>query len=440
VQAWFSHLPPVLVLELSRFKYNQKSGQAEKIHDAFTFDRQLFMDRYLVANKVESRQRRREVGKLKKKLADLEKRLNSYTHYDRKPISIVETLGLTLKFVHEQESNEEREKEREERETLDTCLGRWREELEQDMAELWESISAVRTSLDAVYSDKLMNSTCYHLHAVLVHQGQASGGHYWAYVRKNPVDYHEECEQVEITVERNKAADSIQSDRRDSESCDLSHSARKSSQRGPLLAECQVTELVVTDIVPQTGQTDLDSTSLESSSRGGDSRSEGSESGDSPPPSVLVATEASECAAPSQSDGCGVGRGEGMEVVGGERSEDMWLKFNDISVSEVAWEEVARESYGGRQNTSAYCLIYISDALWEQCRNNVAPSPLSAMLQQFVGTDNSHFRAEMLEYSARQKTISHAKQVNTESVGYWHFILIAHVQCICCMQCRTVSD
>ena len=45
VQAWFSHLPPVLVLELSRFKYNQKSGQAEKIHDAFTFDRQLFMDR-----------------------------------------------------------------------------------------------------------------------------------------------------------------------------------------------------------------------------------------------------------------------------------------------------------------------------------------------------------------------------------------------------------
>ena len=60
--------------------------------------------------------------------------------------------------MHEQESNEEREKEREvggeggekrprhslyplprfvslqERETLDVCLGRWREELEQDMA------------------------------------------------------------------------------------------------------------------------------------------------------------------------------------------------------------------------------------------------------------------------------------------------------------------
>ena len=29
-----------------------------------------------------------------------------------------------------------------------------------------------------------MNKIAYHFHAVLVHQGQASGGHYWALVRK----------------------------------------------------------------------------------------------------------------------------------------------------------------------------------------------------------------------------------------------------------------
>ena len=52
-----------------------------------------------------------------------------------------------------------------------------------------------------------------------------------------------------------------------------------------------------------------------------------------------------------------------MEVGEGE---EVWLKFNDVSVSEVKWEEVERESYGGKQNTSAYCLVYISDALWKQ--------------------------------------------------------------------------
>ena len=46
LQTWFTHLPPILVLELSRFKFNQQNNQAEKIHDHFTFDRELFMDRY----------------------------------------------------------------------------------------------------------------------------------------------------------------------------------------------------------------------------------------------------------------------------------------------------------------------------------------------------------------------------------------------------------
>ena len=45
---------------------------------------------------------------------------------------------------------------------------------------------------------------------------------------------------------------------------------------------------------------------------------------------------------------------------------EVWLKFNDVSVMEVGWEEVVSESFGGRQNTSAYCLIYISQAAGEQ--------------------------------------------------------------------------
>ena len=50
--------------------------------------------------------------------------------------------------------------------------------------ELQDSLSATQDTLSAVYADPSMNKTVYHLHAVLVHQGQASGGHYWAYVRK----------------------------------------------------------------------------------------------------------------------------------------------------------------------------------------------------------------------------------------------------------------
>ncbi len=74
-QTWFTHLPPILVLELSRFQYNQKSSQAEKLHNPLVFDRQLFLDRYLDRNKVEVRQRRREVAHLRGKMSNLQKRL-----------------------------------------------------------------------------------------------------------------------------------------------------------------------------------------------------------------------------------------------------------------------------------------------------------------------------------------------------------------------------
>ena len=37
----------------------------------------------------------------------------------------------------------------------------------------------------------------------------------------------------------------------------------------------------------------------------------------------------------------------------------VWLKFNDNTVNEASWEELLKESVGGRSNTSAYSLVYI---------------------------------------------------------------------------------
>ena len=43
-------------------------------------------------------------------------------------------------------------------------------------SELEEAIESTQSTLDGLYGDPIMNSTPYHLHAVLVHQGQASLG------------------------------------------------------------------------------------------------------------------------------------------------------------------------------------------------------------------------------------------------------------------------
>lgn len=63
-----------------------------------------------------------------------------------------------------------------------TCLQRWRTEVENDINELKVSIDKLSQTLEGMYSDNSLCQVPYRLHAVLVHEGQASAGHYWAYI------------------------------------------------------------------------------------------------------------------------------------------------------------------------------------------------------------------------------------------------------------------
>ncbi|XP_074957917.1 ubiquitin carboxyl-terminal hydrolase 25 isoform X6 [Phalacrocorax aristotelis] len=75
----------------------------------------------------------------------------------------------------------------EELSVLEGCLHRWRTEVENDTRDLQESIARIHRTIELMYSDKTMVQVPYRLHAVLVHEGQANAGHYWAYI----YDHHQ---------------------------------------------------------------------------------------------------------------------------------------------------------------------------------------------------------------------------------------------------------
>ncbi|XP_037125101.1 ubiquitin carboxyl-terminal hydrolase 25 isoform X7 [Syngnathus acus] len=77
----------------------------------------------------------------------------------------------------------------EELRVLEGCLHRWRSEVEKDTRDLQESIKRILRTIELMYSDKSMMQVPYRLHAVLVHEGQANAGHYWAYI----YDPHQRC-------------------------------------------------------------------------------------------------------------------------------------------------------------------------------------------------------------------------------------------------------
>ncbi|CAK7317555.1 Ubiquitin carboxyl-terminal hydrolase 28 [Vulpes lagopus] len=352
-ERWFTKLPPVLTFELSRFEFNQSLGQPEKIHNKLEFPQIIYMDRYMYKSKELIRSKRECIRKLKEEIKVLQQKLERYVKYgsgparfplpdmlkyviefaSTKPASESPTcqsdahMTLPLSSVHcpvsDLASKESTSKESssqdvegtfsspedslpesiainkpltssrssmempaqpaprtvtdEEINFVKTCLQRWRSEIEQDIQDLKNCIASTTQTIEQMYCDPLLRQVPYRLHAVLVHEGQANAGHYWAYIYNQP--------------------------------------------------------------------------------------------------------------------------------------RQVWLKYNDISVTESSWEELERDSYGGLRNVSAYCLMYINDKL-PHFNAETAPSEpdqmlgevdaLSVELKHYIQEDNWRFEQEVEEWEEEQ--------------------------------------
>ncbi|XP_004416430.1 PREDICTED: ubiquitin carboxyl-terminal hydrolase 28 isoform X3 [Odobenus rosmarus divergens] len=352
-ERWFTKLPPVLTFELSRFEFNQSLGQPEKIHNKLEFPQIIYMDRYMYKSKELIRSKRECIRKLKEEIKVLQQKLERYVKYgsgparfplpdmlkyviefaSTKPVSESSTsqsdarMTLPLSSAHcpvsDLASKESTSKESssqdvegtfsspedslpkskamnkplassrssvempaqpaprtvtdEEINFVKTCLQRWRSEIEQDIQDLKNCIASTTQTIEQMYCDPLLRQVPYRLHAVLVHEGQANAGHYWAYIYNQP--------------------------------------------------------------------------------------------------------------------------------------RQVWLKYNDISVTESSWEELERDSYGGLRNVSAYCLMYINDQL-PHFNAEVAPSEsdqmlgevdaLSVELKHYIQEDNWRFEQEVEEWEEEQ--------------------------------------
>ncbi|NWW99047.1 UBP28 hydrolase, partial [Caloenas nicobarica] len=246
-QRWFTKLPPVLTFELSRFEFNQSLGQPEKIHTKLEFPQTIYMDRYLYSSKELIQAKREELKRLKEKMVVLQQKLERYLRFGSGPVRfpLPDMLRSVLEFVgtgtplmspgtplmspaqgqpnsmlERQDAGIEdagfflansspqqnprsllqpcgspaemsdrpapRAVSEEELNLVRTCLQRWRDEVERDVQELKESIARINMSIEQMYCDPLLQQVPYGLHAVLVHEGQANAGHYWAYVYDRP--------------------------------------------------------------------------------------------------------------------------------------------------------------------------------------------------------------------------------------------------------------
>ncbi|NP_001387722.1 ubiquitin carboxyl-terminal hydrolase 28 isoform 29 [Homo sapiens] len=197
-ERWFTKLPPVLTFELSRFEFNQSLGQPEKIHNKLEFPQIIYMDRYMYRSKELIRNKRECIRKLKEEIKILQQKLESTsTESSSQDVestfsSPEDSLPKSKPLTSSRSSMEmpsqpaPRTVTDEEINFVKTCLQRWRSEIEQDIQDLKTCIASTTQTIEQMYCDPLLRQVPYRLHAVLVHEGQANAGHYWAYIYNQP--------------------------------------------------------------------------------------------------------------------------------------------------------------------------------------------------------------------------------------------------------------
>ncbi|XP_043927741.1 ubiquitin carboxyl-terminal hydrolase 25 [Protopterus annectens] len=216
---WFTELPPVLTFELSRFEFNQALGRPEKIHNKLEFPHVLYMDRYMVKNRDATRRKRDEIRRLKEQLMVLQQRLERYLSYGSGPkrFPLADVLQYALEFasskpvcvspVDDIETSVPPSGTVASQPTPSTTEQTSRAFLTSIsvslflpyITDLQESISRIHCTIDMMYADKLLMQNPYKLHAVLVHEGQANAGHYWAYIFDHNREWWMKYNDISVT-------------------------------------------------------------------------------------------------------------------------------------------------------------------------------------------------------------------------------------------------
>lgn len=207
-QRWLTRLPPVLFICLNRYRFSQTTKQASKILTSFEFEPELYLDRYMLNNKDLILTKRNFAKTLYAQLHELENTLNSYLKYpcNDETFALANALRVVYEFATGRRLNPTLPKKTEttndqtavnrlrqqpiqpshvspeELQFIQNTLPTWLTEIEAKCANIREEIRQLKYKLKQLYDEPQLKQVRYTLHAVCVHEGSATLGHFWTYV------------------------------------------------------------------------------------------------------------------------------------------------------------------------------------------------------------------------------------------------------------------
>ena len=192
-EIWPLKFPGVLLFQIQRVKYDRLTKNSIKINKPFHFPQEIYPDRFLLRNKEESTQIRMSMLELKKKARILERHIEYFTNYQESEIPLEKILESVSCFIVRQttpQGMQEDGKITPDTRILDSeFLESTKAALENYKKQVAECVHSMQFQLDHIYAEisnlyqrPNLQIHKYKLHSLLIHDGYAGSGHYYAFV------------------------------------------------------------------------------------------------------------------------------------------------------------------------------------------------------------------------------------------------------------------
>ncbi|CAJ0754873.1 5521_t:CDS:10, partial [Entrophospora sp. SA101] len=173
-------IPPILQIHVQRVQFDRSTSNVYKSNAFLRFDKVIYLDRYLDKNGDLLRQRRLQANSWKMEIDRLQTTLKENSQDKTTMLNPSSLLRTTADFIKNMKSDYS--------EFLFDENADWQlSEMEQEsirvtnrISDAEDSITTLRHKLKQHYHD--LKECEYHLHAVFIHSGQATFGHYWIYI------------------------------------------------------------------------------------------------------------------------------------------------------------------------------------------------------------------------------------------------------------------
>jgi ubiquitin carboxyl-terminal hydrolase 25/28 len=199
-EVWLQRLPSVLLFQICRVKYDLKSEQSVKDHSAFTFPIILYPDRYMESKASLSAGLRAQVYKLKENVSQLTSKIDEFERYNGGQTSLHRMLNTSARFLRKQGENQPapidpacplfdvdclEELSSDDIDNLNHAMlviKRFAASARSKLKTMQTQLKILREQIEAKFDIEELKQCPYYLHAILVHEGQAGSGHYFAFI------------------------------------------------------------------------------------------------------------------------------------------------------------------------------------------------------------------------------------------------------------------